>query len=100
MGERRVSTTQPACMKPSLTDLCRYIDSFWVSCFNLDGVLDEQRDKIGLSDGNIQKCLSGLAVVGQSKKFVGYRYIRFDLQSEGRAFSSELQLDDLPIRVD
>lgn len=100
VGERRVSTTQLVCMKPSLSDLYRYLYSFFVSGFNLGGVLYEQRYKIGLSDGNIQKCLSGLAAVGQSKKFIGYCDILFDLLSKGRAFCSELQLDDLPIRVD
>ena len=51
-------------------------------------------------DGNIEKRLRRLAVVGQLKEFVCYFYILFDLPSEGGAFFSKLELDDLPLRLD
>lgn len=53
-----------------------------------------------LCDGNIEKRLSRLAVVGQRKEFISYFDVLFDLPSEGCAFFSEPELDDLPIRLD
>ena len=53
-----------------------------------------------LCDGNIEKRLSSLAAVGQRKEFVRYVEVLFDLPSEGCASFSELQRDDLPIRLD
>jgi len=53
-----------------------------------------------LCDGNIEKRLSRFAAVGQRKEFVSYFDVLFDLPSEGGAFFSELELDDLPLRLD
>jgi len=53
-----------------------------------------------LCDGYIEKRLRSLAAVGQRKEFVSYFDVLFDLPSEGGAFFSELELDDLPLRLD
>lgn len=52
-----------------------------------------------MSDGKIQKGLRGRAVVGQSEEFISYCYVLFDLLSEGAACFSELELDELPLRI-
>ncbi len=53
-----------------------------------------------LFDGNIEKHLRRLAAVGQCKEFVSDFDVFFDLLSEGCAFFTELELDDLTIRID
>jgi hypothetical protein len=67
---------------------------FWVRRHVVGGIVDSA----GICTNGVTRLqgwqdserLSGLAVVGQSKEFIGYRYVLFDLLSEGCAFCSEL----------